>query len=67
MIRCTTAVRESRCLIHGLRRSTRTALVEAGIFKSKNNEHQLGPFWRNDEVLQAIDAFAARAGRPNHS
>lgn len=38
------------------------ALVEAGILKNKT-EHQLGPFWRNDEVLQAIDAFAARAGR----
>ena len=38
------------------------ALVEAGIAKSKN-EHQLGPFWRSDEVLAAIDAFAARAGR----
>jgi len=38
------------------------ALVEAGIVKSKT-EHQLGPFWRSDEVLAAIDAFAARAGR----
>lgn len=38
------------------------ALVEAGIVKSKT-EHQLGPFWRSDEVLAAIDAFAERAGR----
>jgi len=38
------------------------ALVDAGIAKSKN-EHQRGPFWRSDEILAAIDAFAARAGR----
>lgn len=38
------------------------ALVEAGIIKSKA-EHGLGPFWRSDEVLAAIDAFAQRAGR----
>jgi Fic family protein len=38
------------------------ALVDAGIVKSKV-EHQLGPFWRSDEILAAIDAFAARAGR----
>ena len=37
-------------------------LTEAGIVKSKA-EHQLGPFWRSDEVLAAIDAFAERAGR----
>lgn len=37
-------------------------LVEAGIVKSKA-EHQLGPFWRSDEILEAVDAFAARAGR----
>lgn len=37
-------------------------LTEAGIVRSKN-EHQLGPFWRSDEVLAAIDAFAVRAGR----
>lgn len=42
-------------------------MVETGILKSENDEHQLGPFWRNDEVLHAIDAFAARAGRRNHS
>ncbi len=38
------------------------ALVGAGIAKSKN-EHKLGPFWRSDEILSAIDAFAERAGR----
>lgn len=38
------------------------ALVDAGILKSKA-EHQLGPFWRSDEVLAAVDQFAARAGR----
>ncbi|MGJ9372525.1 Fic family protein [Nesterenkonia sp. CF4.4] len=38
------------------------ALVEAGIAKSKS-EHKLGPFWRSDEVLAAIDAFAERAGK----
>lgn len=38
------------------------ALVDAGIAKSKA-EHQWGPFWRSDEVLAAIDAFAERAGR----
>lgn len=37
------------------------ALVEAGILQSKA-EHRLGPFWRNDEILNAIDAFAERAG-----
>lgn len=38
------------------------ALVEAGIVQSKA-EHRLGPFWRSDELLDAIDRFAARAGR----
>lgn len=38
------------------------ALVDAGILKSKA-EHRLGPFWRSDEVLGAIDDFATRAGR----
>ncbi|WP_240423570.1 Fic family protein [Microbacterium halotolerans] len=38
------------------------ALVDAGILKSKS-EHQLGPFWRSDEVLGAVDRFAERAGR----
>lgn len=37
-------------------------LVEAGIAKQKN-EHQRGMFWRSDEILAAIDAFAVRAGR----
>jgi hypothetical protein len=39
-----------------------TALVDAGILKSKA-EHQLGPFWRSDEVLAVLDRFATRAGR----
>ncbi|MEI3844554.1 MULTISPECIES: hypothetical protein [unclassified Microbacterium] len=39
-----------------------TALVDAGILTSKS-EHRLGPFWCSDEVLDAVDAFAARAGR----
>ncbi|MGO4593292.1 Fic family protein [Leifsonia sp. 2TAF2] len=38
------------------------ALVDAGIVRSKA-EHRLGPFWRSDEVLAAVDRFAARAGR----
>jgi Fic family protein len=38
------------------------ALVDAGIVRSKA-EHNLGPFWRSDEVLLAIDMFAKRAGR----
>ncbi len=38
------------------------ALVDAGILRSKA-EHQLGPFWRSDEVLAALDRFAERAGR----
>jgi Fic family protein len=42
------------------------ALVDAGILKSKA-EHQLGPFWRSDEILGAIDAFAERAGRRSGS
>ncbi|WP_222126957.1 Fic family protein [Curtobacterium pusillum] len=37
-------------------------LVEAGILVSKN-EYRHGVLYRNDEVLQALDAFAARAGR----
>lgn len=36
------------------------ALTDAGIVKSRA-EHKLGPFWRSDEVLAAIDAFAERA------
>lgn len=39
-----------------------TALVDTGILKSKA-EHRLGPFWRSDEVLAALDRFARRAGR----
>ncbi|BAJ74983.1 uncharacterized conserved protein [Microbacterium testaceum StLB037] len=38
------------------------ALVDAGIVRSKA-EHKLGPFWRSEEILDAVDAFAARAGR----
>lgn len=38
------------------------ALEAAGVLKSKR-EHRLGPFYRSDEVLAAIDAFAERAGR----
>ncbi|MFC0581224.1 Fic family protein [Micrococcoides hystricis] len=38
------------------------ALVDAGILQSKH-EHNMGPFWRSDEVLHAIDRFAERAGR----
>lgn len=38
------------------------SLVDAGIVKSKA-EHGLGPFWRSDEILDAVDRFAKRAGR----
>lgn len=38
------------------------ALADAGIVKSKA-EHGLGPFWRSDEILDAIDRFTERAGR----
>ncbi|MFC5433514.1 Fic family protein [Microbacterium suwonense] len=38
------------------------ALVDAGILTAKT-EHNLGPFWLSTEILGAIDAFAARAGR----
>lgn len=38
------------------------ALVTAGILTAKA-EHRLGPFWRSPEILDAIDAFARRAGR----
>lgn len=37
-------------------------LVEDGIVQSKN-EHEFGPVWRSVEMLDAIDAFAHRAGR----
>ncbi|WP_227878619.1 Fic family protein [Arthrobacter dokdonensis] len=42
------------------------ALVDAGILNSKA-EHKLGPFWRSDEILEAIDEFAKRAGRREKS
>ena len=38
------------------------ALLDAGIVKSKA-EHDVGPFWRSDQILGAIDGFARRAGR----
>ncbi|WP_218221845.1 Fic family protein [Nesterenkonia sp. Act20] len=38
------------------------AIVAAGIAKQQH-EHQRGMFWRSDEILAAIDAFAVRAGR----
>lgn len=41
-------------------------LEEAGIVRSKK-EHRLGPFWRSDEMLDAIDRFAERAGRRGKS
>jgi len=37
-------------------------LVDDGILQSKK-EHQFGPVWRSVEILDAIDAFAERAGR----
>lgn len=37
------------------------ALENAGIVSSKAM-HRMGPFWRSDEVLAAIDRFAERAG-----
>jgi len=37
-------------------------LVEAGVL-AKKNEYQHGAVYRNDEILRALDAFAARAGR----
>lgn len=42
------------------------ALVDCGILRSKK-EHQMGPLWRSDEVLSALDAFAERAGRRSRS
>lgn len=41
-------------------------LVEAGILQSKT-EHEFGPVWRSVEVLDAVDAFARRAGRRQHA
>ncbi|MGP9585625.1 Fic family protein [Micrococcaceae sp. AOP34-BR2-30] len=43
-----------------------STLVQDGIAQAKN-EHQLGPTWRSDEILAAIDAFATRAGRRSRS
>ena len=37
-------------------------LTDARVLQSKK-EHHAGPFWRSDEILHAIDAFAERAGR----
>lgn len=37
-------------------------LVSAGIATTRT-EPRVGPLWRSDEILAAIDAFAARAGR----
>ncbi|WIB77747.1 hypothetical protein DEJ28_01240 [Curtobacterium sp. MCPF17_002] len=37
-------------------------LVEAGVLVSKN-EYRHGVLYQNDDVLQALDAFAVRAGR----
>lgn len=42
------------------------ALEKAGIVTSKS-VHRMGPFWRSDEILAAIDRFAERAGRREHS
>lgn len=42
------------------------ALVDAGIAQSKY-EHHGGPFWRSDEILEAVDRFAERAGRRQNS
>lgn len=38
------------------------ALTDAGILIA-TKEYRLGTLWRSDEVLAAIDSFAARAGR----
>lgn len=56
-----TAARELGVLQPNVYPSLR-ALVDAGIVKSKA-EHRLGPFWRSDEILAAVDRFARRAGR----
>jgi len=39
-----------------------TRLTEAGVLKA-TREHRSGTLWRSDEILGAIDKFAARAGR----
>ena len=38
------------------------ALLEAGVLTESTNRRR-GRMWRSDEVLRALDAFAARAGR----
>lgn len=43
-----------------------SALERAGIVTSKS-VHRMGPFWRSDEILAAIDRFAERAGRREQS
>jgi Fic family protein len=37
-------------------------LVESGVLQQKA-EYKMGTIWRADEVLEALDAFALRAGR----
>jgi Fic family protein len=37
-------------------------LTEQGVLNAKA-EYQVGTFWRSDEILRAVDGFAARAGR----
>lgn len=37
-------------------------LVNQGVLAAKS-EHRLGTLWRSDEILNAIDRFAGRAGR----
>ena len=37
-------------------------LTEQGLLSAKA-EYRAGTFWRSDEILMAIDGFAARAGR----
>lgn len=61
VLNATTAADELRVSVPNVYPPLR-ALVEQGILKSKA-EHQLGPFWRSDEILDANDAFAERAGR----
>lgn len=37
-------------------------LHDSGILRSKS-EYKIGVLWRSDEILEAVDAFAERAGR----
>jgi len=37
-------------------------LTEQGVLSAKS-EYRVGTFWRSDEILKAVDRFAARAGR----